>query len=86
MKAVGNNIIITPEKVKTDKTKGGLLIIEKDREDIRYRKAQVISVSDDITTIKKDDTIFYDRHAGHGIEFEKEKFIVIKLQDVVVVL
>tara|TARA_A100001391_G_C4960098_1_gene249668 strand:+ start:110 stop:370 length:261 start_codon:yes stop_codon:yes gene_type:complete len=86
MKAVGNNIIIIPEKVKTDKTKGGLLIIEKDREDIRYRKAQVISVSDDITTIKKDDTIFYDRHAGHGIEFEKEKFIVIKLQDVVVVL
>ena len=86
MKAVGNNIIITPEKVKTDKTKGGLLIIEKDREDIRYRKAQVVSVSDDITTIKKDDTIFYDRHAGHGIEFEKEKFIVIKLQDVVGVL
>ena len=86
MKAVGNNIIITPEKVKTDKTKGGLLIIEKDREDIRYRKAKVVSVSDDITTIKKDDTIFYDRHAGHGIEFEKEKFIVIKLQDVVVVL
>ena len=67
MKAVGNNIIIIPEKVKTDKTKGGLLIIEKDREDIRYRKAQVVSVSDDITTIKKDDTIFYDRHAGHGI-------------------
>ena len=86
MKAIGNNIIITPEKVKTDKTKGGLLIIEKDREDIRYRKAQVVSVSDDITTIKKNDNIFYDRHAGHGIEFEKEKFIVIKLQDVVVVL
>ena len=38
MKAVGNNIIIIPEQVKTDKTKGGLLIIEKDREDIRYKK------------------------------------------------
>jgi len=86
MKAVGNNIVIIPEKVKTDKTKGGLLIIEKDREDIRYKKAKVFSVSDDIKTIKKDSTIFYDRHAGHGIEFEKEKFIVIKLQDVVVVL
>ena len=30
MKAIGNNIIIQPEKVKTDKTKGGLLIIEKE--------------------------------------------------------
>ena len=86
MKAVSNNIIIISEKLKKDKTKGGLLIIEKDREDIRYRKAKVVSVSDDITTIKKDDNIFYDRHAGHGIEFEKEKIIVIKLQDVVVVL
>ena len=51
MKAIGNNIIITPEKVKTDKTKGGLLIIEKDREDIRYRKAEIVSVSEDKTVI-----------------------------------
>ena len=86
MKAIGNNIIIKPEKVKTDKTKGGLLIIEKDREDIRYRRAIIISVSDDIKGLKQDDVIYYDRHAGHGIEFNKNKFTVIKLQDVVVVL
>ena len=86
MKAIGNNIIIKPEKVKTDKTKGGLLIIEKDREDIRYRKAIIISVSDDIKGLKQDDVIYYDRHAGHGIEFNKDKFTLIKLQDVVVVL
>ncbi len=86
MKAIGNNIIIKPEKVKTDKTKGGLLIIEKDREDMRYRKAIIISVSDDIKGLKQDDVIYYDRHAGHGIEFNKDKFTLIKLQDVVVVL
>ncbi len=86
MKAIGNNIIIKPEKVKTDKTKGGLLIIEKDREDIRYRRAVIISVSDDIKGLKQDDVIYYDRHAGHGIEFNKDKFTLIKLQDVVVVL
>tara|TARA_R100000781_G_scaffold53211_2_gene34768 strand:+ start:306 stop:566 length:261 start_codon:yes stop_codon:yes gene_type:complete len=86
MKAIGNNIIIKPEKVKTDKTKGGLLIIEKDREDIRYRRGVIISVSDDIKGLKQDDVIYYDRHAGHGIEFNKDKFTLIKLQDVVVVL
>ena len=48
MKAIGNNIIIKPEKITTDKTKGGLIIIEKDREDIRYKKAIIHSVSDDI--------------------------------------
>ena len=86
MKAIGNNIIIKPDKVKTDKTKGGLLIIEKDREDLRYRKATIISISEDIKGLNKGDSIYYDRHAGHGIEFNKNKFTVIKLQDVVVVL
>ena len=86
MKAIGNNIIIKPEKITTDKTKGGLIIIEKDREDIRYKKAIIHSVSDDIKRLKTDDVIYYDKHAGHGVEFNKEKFTVIKLQDVVVVL
>lgn len=86
MKAIGNNIIITPEKISNNKTKGGLLIIEKDREDIRYNKAIIIEVSDDIKVVKKGDKIFYDKHAGHGIEFDKEKYTIIKLQDIVVVL
>jgi len=86
MKAIGNNIIIKVEKIITDKTKGGLIIIEKDREDIRYKKATIFSVSNDIKGLKKDDIIYYDKHAGHGVEFDKEKFTVIKLQDVVVVL
>ncbi len=86
MKAIGNNIIIKPEKITTDKTKGGLIIIEKDREDIRYKKAIIHSVSNDIKGLKPEDVIYYDKHAGHGVEFNKEKYTVIKLQDVVVVL
>ena len=45
MKAIGNNIIIIPEKVVGDKTKGGLLLVKKDREDIRYTKATIATVS-----------------------------------------
>lgn len=86
MKAIGNNIIIMPKKVVTEKTNGGLILIEKDREDIRYKEAIVVSVSEDITAVKPDDLIYYDKHAGHGIEFEGEKFTIIKLQDIVVVL
>jgi|TARA_R110000803_G_C11977725_1_gene320380 co-chaperonin GroES (HSP10) len=86
MKAVGNNIVIKTHKVSTEKTKGGLLIIEKDREDIRYQKAVIVSVSDDIKGLNEKDEIYFDKRAGFGIEFDKEKFTVIKLQDVVVVL
>ena len=35
---------------------------------------------------KEKDEIYYDKRAGFGIEFNKEKFTVIKSQDVVVVL
>ena len=85
MKAIGNNIIITPEKISNNKTKGGLLIIEKDREDIRYNKAVIIEVSDDIKVVKKGDKIFYDKHAGHAINWQDDEYQVITVKDVVLV-
>lgn len=87
MKAIGNNIVILPKKVKaTTETKDGLILKEKDSEEIRYKEAIVVSISDDIKVIKEADEIYYDKHAGHTIEFEGNKYTVIKLQDIVVVL
>ena len=85
MKAIGNNIIIIPKKIVTDKTKGGLLIIEKDREDLRYREATIYSVSDSIKGVKENDKIYYDKHAGHDISFNDKLYRVIRDGDVVLV-
>ena len=35
--------------------------------------------------VKENDTIYYDRHAGHGIEYDDNLYQVIKQQDVVLV-
>ena len=86
MKAVGRNLIIQKVKEGTTATKGGLLLAENQREDIRYVEAQVMSVGEEVTGVKVSDIIFYDRHAGHKIELGKEIYHVIKLADVVVVL
>ena len=86
MKAIGKNLIIKMHKEGSTKTKGGLLLAESHREDIRYRRAEVLNTGDEIVGIKDGDKIYFDRHAGHGIEIDKEKFHVIKLQDVVVIL
>jgi chaperonin GroES len=86
MKAIGRNLIIQKTKEGTTKTKGGLLLAENQREDIRYVEATIVSVGNDIVGIKQQDKIFFDRHAGHKIEIEKETYHVIKAQDVVVVL
>jgi|TARA_R110002012_G_scaffold75106_1_gene189993 co-chaperonin GroES (HSP10) len=86
MKAIGRNLIIQKTKEGTTKTKGGLLLAENQREDIRYVEATIVSVGNDIVGIKQQDKIFFDRHAGHKIEIGKETYHVIKAQDVVVVL
>ena len=86
MKAIGRNLIIQKKKEGTTKTKGGLLLAENQREDIRYVEATIVSVGSDIEGIKENDKIFFDRHAGHKIEIQKQTYHVIKAQDVVIVL
>jgi co-chaperonin GroES (HSP10) len=86
MKAIGRNLIIEKLKEGTTKTKGGLMLAENQREDIRYIQAKVLEIGDEVVGVKKNDEIFYDRHAGHKIEIGKETYHVIKLGDVVVVL
>jgi len=86
MKAIGKNIVITPIKENDTKTSGGLILAEEHREDIRYRRGNVITVGTDVVGVENGDEVYYDRHAGFGIELEKEQFKVIKEQDVVIVL
>lgn len=86
MRAIGKCLIIEKLKEGTTKTKGGLMLAENQREDIRYIEAKVLSIGEEVVGVKEGDSIFYDRHAGHKIEINKESYHVIKLGDVVVVL
>jgi|TARA_A100001201_G_scaffold139265_2_gene131018 co-chaperonin GroES (HSP10) len=86
MKAIGKYIVIEPLKDVEVKTKGGLLLAEAQREDIRYRRAKVVTVGSDVNVIKKGNEIYYDRAAGFNIELNKEQYKVIKEIDVVVII
>ena len=86
MKAIGRNLIISKTKEGTTKTKGGLLLAENQREDIRYVKADVVSVGIEVAGVKETDTIYFDRHAGHKIEVGDNSYHVIKSADIVVVV
>ena len=66
MKAVGRNLIIKIKKEGTTKTTGGLLLAEKQREDIRYVEAVVISAGEDVAGIKVNDI---ENISGHPIAF-----------------
>ncbi len=86
MRAIGKYIVIDPVKENDTVTKGGLILSEKQREDVRYRKAKVIQVGEDVKAISNGDNIYYDKSAGFSIEIDKANYKVIKEFDVVIVL
>ena len=86
MKAVGLFLVVEEIKEKPTKTKGGLLLTDKIKEDIRYRKGIIKSAGSLVEGVKDGDTIYYDRHAGFDMEINKEIYKVIKEFDIVVVL
>ena len=85
MKAVNNYIII--EKIKEEPQKqNGLLITDSHTKDIRYLRGKVITIGNLVQGVTNDDIIYYDRHAGHSIEYNEKIYHVIKEQDVVAVV
>ena len=86
MKAVGRYVVIEPIKEVDVQTKGGLILAEKQREDIRYRRAKVLEPGSEVSVLKKGDEVYYDKAAGFNIEINKEEYKVIKDHDVVVIL
>ena len=84
MKAVNYYIII--EQIKEEPKKvAGLILTEDIDTDNRYLKARVISIGSTVDGIKENDIIYYDRHAGHGIQHKDKFYQVIKQMDVVLI-
>jgi len=84
MKAVNHYIIIDPIKNESKKV-GGLILTDEINEDNRYLKAKVVSIGHNVEGIKENDIIYYDKHAGHGIQHKDKFYGVIKQQDVVLI-
>ena len=84
MKAVNNYIIV--QKIKQGpKTVGGLILTEDIDEDNRYVKATVISTGNLVEGINDKDTVYYDKHAGHGVQYKDILYQVIRSGDVVLI-
>ena len=84
MKAVNNYIVV--QKIKQGpKTVGGLILTEDIDKDNRYIKATAISVGNLVEGINEKDVVYYDKHAGHGVQYKDTLYQVIKSGDVVLV-
>ena len=85
MKPIGKNIIVKTidEEVKTE---SGLVLSGEDVKGMRYRKAVVIASGTEVTDIKTDDVIYYDKSHGFTMLIEDKPHTIIQERDVVVVL
>ena len=84
MKAVNNYIIV--QKIKQGpKTVGGLILTEDIDDDNRYIKATVVSTGSLVEGIKDKDVVYYDKHAGHGVQYKETLYHVIRSGDVVLI-
>ena len=84
MKAVNHYIIV--QNIKTEPKKvAGLIMTEELDDDNRYIKAEVISAGNLVEGIKEKDTVYYDKHAGHGVQYKNILYQVIRSGDVVLI-
>ena len=84
MQAINYYVIV--EKIKeAPKTVAGLELTDKQNTDIRYIRANVVSVGENVPIIKEGDIIRYDKHAGFGIDWDGKMLYVIKTNDIVLV-
>ena len=84
MKAI--NFYVVVEKIKeAPKKVGGLELTEDQNKDVRYAKGRIISAGDKVEMLNTDDIVYYDKHAGHGIQWKDKLYYVLKLGDIVLV-
>ena len=84
MKAVNHYIIV--EIIKEGPKKiGGLIMTEDLDSDNRYIKAKVVSTGNLVEGMKDNDIVYYDKHAGHGVQYKDILYQVIRSGDVVLI-
>ncbi len=84
MRAINNYIIVEKKKDEPKKV-AGLIVNETTDVDNRYVKAAIITKGNLVEGVEVGDTVHYDRHAGHGIQWNDVLYHVIRVQDVVLV-
>tara|TARA_A100000171_G_scaffold28887_2_gene26950 strand:+ start:2877 stop:3134 length:258 start_codon:yes stop_codon:yes gene_type:complete len=85
MRAINEFIII--EKIEEEvKTESGLILSGEDVSQMRYAKGKIKTVGDQVTQVKAEDVIYYDKRSAYDVVLSGEPVTVIQLKDVVIVL
>lgn len=85
MRAFGRTLVISEIKEEV-KNKLGLIITEANDRDIRYKLGEVFMAGEDVQEIKAGDRLYYDKVNASELRLDGNKYQIINLSDVRVVL
>ncbi|MDD7100413.1 MAG: co-chaperone GroES [Bacteroidaceae bacterium] len=87
LKPLADRVLISPAAAE-EKTVGGIIIPDTVKE--KPLQGSVIAVgegkSDEKMVLKEGDQVLYGKYAGTEVEFEGEKYLIMRQSDVVAVI
>ena len=84
MRAINNYLVVEKKKGEPQKV-AGLIVNEATDVDNRYIKATIITKGNLVEGVETGDVGYYDKHAGHGIQWDDKLYHVIRVHDIVLV-
>jgi co-chaperonin GroES (HSP10) len=84
MQPIGKYIVVSniEEEIKTD---SGIILSGEDANQFRYKKGRVIKPGTDVSVIKENDVIYYDKAQSFTMIINDGQYTIIREADVVVV-
>ncbi len=87
MKPIADRVIIKPSPAE-DKTKGGLIIPDTAKE--KPQRGEVIAVGPgkegNLMSVAIGDIVLYGKYSGQEISFEGEDYLIMREDDILVIL
>lgn len=87
MRPISDRVVIKPAEAE-EKTKGGIIIPDTAKE--QPQRGEVVAVGPgkdgNLMTVKVGDIVLYDKYAGQKVEFEGEEYLIMREDDVLVIL
>ena len=83
IKPIGNRIVVKTAKAE-EKTASGIIIPDTAKE--KPQQGTVVAVSDEIKSIKIDNTVLYGRFAGTEVSVQGEEYLILDEGDVLAIV
>jgi chaperonin GroES len=87
MKPINDRVVVKPAAAE-EKTKSGIIIPDTAKE--KPQRGEVIAVGpgkdDNKMTVQKGDIVLYGKYAGQEINYEGEDYLIMREDDILVIL